>query len=169
MYRGYDEAVRRSLPPPKRPGTPSTNTNTGTGTSASTPASPAYKPTALPGPAPAPVPATAAPTPRLGQERKFRPQSLDGRLVDLKKHMQKKANSNHPFADREEASSVERPERPLMAGTAESEQPAPFGPKVGEGPSQDVTDLIFIIHGIGQGVRDIPFYYRSPSGLTFIS
>lgn len=73
--------------------------------------------------------------------------------MDLKKHMQKKSNGNSsnltgPPVDREEATV----ERQLLAD-AEGEQHGHSGPKVGEGPSQDVTDLILIIHGIGQGVR----------------
>lgn len=147
VYRGYDAALQRSLPPPKRPGAAASTT------SASTPSSPASKPIVLLGPATAAP--TPIPTPRSAQEHKFRPQSLDGRLVDLKKHMQKKSNGNSsnlagPPVDREEAT-VER--QPLA--NAEGEQHDHSGPKVGEGPSQDVTDLILIIHGIGQGVRAI--------------
>ena len=155
MYRGFDEAVQRALPPPKRPATPGA-----AGprlASASSPSSPASRPSALPGPGPA----TATPTPRPspGQEHTFRPQSLDGKLVDLKKRVQKKAatgiNSNNevatrPLADREEATMESR----LLAEADEGgrEQPGPSGSKVGEGASQDVTDLVLIIHGIGQGV-----------------
>lgn len=151
VYRAYDEAVRRSLPSPKRPGTPSAST---AAASASTPSSPASKPSAILGPAPA----TATPTPRLGQEHKFRPHSLDGKLVDLKKHMHKRDNSisnnnnaTGPVADREEAT-IES--RLLAEAEGGGEQSGPSGPNVGEGPSQSVTDLILIIHGIGQGVRD---------------
>ena len=153
VYRGYDAALQGSLPPPKRPGTPGTTAST---ISASTPSSPASRPIALLGPA------TATPTPKSAQEHKFRPQSLDGKLVNLKKHMQKKANGNGsnmtgPLVDREEASL----ERQLLAN-AEGEQQVHSGSKVGEGPSQDVTDLILIIHGIGQGVRAIITEYDLP-------
>ena len=179
VYRGHDEAVRRSLPPPRRPGTPGTAgaTSASASASASTPSSPASKPNAVlgPAPAPAPGPVTATPTPRPGpgQEHKLRPQSLDGKLVDLKKRMQKKAadgTHNHnngdataPLAEREEATAAERR---LLAEAEEGggEQPGPSGGKVGEGPSQDVTDLIFIIHGIGQGVSRI-LLYTKPSRL----
>lgn len=163
VYRGYDAALQRSLLSPKRPGTPGAASST---TSASTPSSPASKPSALPGPAPNPGsagPPTAASTPRPGQDSKFRPQSLDGKLVDLKKHMQKKTNRNGtnataPFADGEEATI----ERLLLS---EGEQHGRSGPKVGEGPSQDVTDLILIIHGIGQGVRADHTRVQFPSSL----
>ena len=68
--------------------------------------------------------------------------------------MQKRANVNRsnltvPFVEPEEGTI----ERQLLAeAEAEGEQHDRLGPKVGEGPSQDVTDLILIIHGIGQGV-----------------
>ena len=153
VYRGYDEAVQRSLAPPKRPGTP------GVTTSASTPASPASRPTQLLGPAP------ATPPPKPAQEQRLRPQSFDGKLADLKTHMQKAGNNKStttgPFADREEEaivnigaqlSMVEGEERP-----GPSSAPA-LGSKVDEGPPQDVTDLILIIHGIGQGVRVISYH-----------
>ena len=147
VYRGYDAALQRSLPPPKRAGTPGAAAST---ISASTPSSPASKPSELLGPAPA----TASPTPipRSAQEHKFRPQSLDGKLVDFKKHMQKMANGNRsnltvPFVD-PDGPSIER----QLLPEAEGEQHGRLGSKVGEGPSQDVTDLILIIHGIGQGV-----------------
>jgi len=76
--------------------------------------------------------------------------------------MQKKVNGNGsnmtgPLVDREEASL----ERQLLAN-AEGEQQGHSGSKVGEGPSQDVTDLILIIHGIGQGVRAIIAEYDLP-------
>jgi hypothetical protein len=58
-----------------------------------------------------------------------------------------------PLVDREEATTVER--QLLANAEAEGEQDGRSGPKVGEGPSQDVTDLILIIHGIGQGVCTI--------------
>ena len=151
VYRGYDAALQRTLPPPKRPGTPGAAAST---ISASTPSSPASRPSELLGPATATATATATSTPirRPAQEHKFRPQSLDGKLVDLKKHMQKRANGNRsnltvPFVEPEEGTI----ERQLLA-EAEGEQHDRLGPKVGEGPSQDVTDLILIIHGIGQGV-----------------
>jgi hypothetical protein len=60
-------------------------------TSASTPSSPASRPSVL---LAGPATATPTPTSRSGQEHKFRPQSLDGKLVNLKKHMQKKSNGN---------------------------------------------------------------------------
>ena len=149
VYRGYDAALQRSLPSPKRPGTPGAAASP---ISASTPSSPASKPSELLGPAPAT--ATPTPIPRSAQEHKFRPQSLDGKLVDLKKHMQKRANINGnrsnltvPFVDPDRAT-IER----QLLPEAEGEQDGHLGPKVGEGPSQDVTDLILIIHGIGQGV-----------------
>lgn len=56
------------------------------------------------------------------------------------------------LADREEATIRTRL---LAEAEGGGEQPGHSGSKVGEGPSQDVTDLIFIIHGIGQGVSGI--------------
>ena len=66
--------------------------------------------------------------------------------------MQKRANGNRsnltvPFGNPDGAA-IER----QLLPEAEGEQHDRLGPKVGEGPSQDVTDLILIIHGIGQGV-----------------
>lgn len=37
----------------------------------------------------------------------------------------------------------------------EAAVPLPSGSKVGEGSSHDVTDLILVIHGIGQGVSSV--------------
>jgi hypothetical protein len=140
--------MQRSLPAPKRPSTP--------GASASTPSSPASRPNLLPGPGTAhtatPTP-TPTPKPEQGHQHKLRPQSFDGKLVVLKKQMQHKGTDNvnpmGPFVDQEAAIEAQP-----LAG-AEGEQSGPSGSKVGEGPSQDVMDLILVIHGIGQGVCGI--------------
>ena len=93
--RARDEAVRRSLPrrAATRPRTPGA---AGTPRGVDAPLARPNPTRCLLGPAPAPGPATATPTPRPGpgQEHKFLPHSLDGMLVDLKKRMQKAANSD---------------------------------------------------------------------------
>jgi hypothetical protein len=101
VYRGYDEAVRRSSAP--------------------------SRPTSISPPRPATAVSGSSPS-----DRPSRRKSMDAKLA------QKVA---------------ERTSQENQSSNAEPDITAEDA-KVGEGRSQDVTDLILVVHGIGQGVRD---------------